>query len=138
MKLTKDGQTLFTALCALFTNKLGAAINKRSFGDHATLLAVRNKEGKVEKIHLLFRKTNIMSMSYDDNFVLPDVTSWFTQGAINKLNKALTMVGLTIKKQAGGWVVIDNAGQVTPFKNAEPINLSRPHGSALYQIEEKV
>jgi|SRR5665213_3295338 len=135
MKLTQDGKTLFQALCALFTNKVGAEINKRSFGDHSTLIALRNKEGEIENIQLMFRKTRIMYMSRLDNHVLPDVTSWFSQAAINKLNKAFQMVGLTIKKQSGGWVIQDAQGQVTPFKNAEAINLSRPHGSALYQQE---
>lgn len=138
MKLTTDGKTLFQALCDMFTNKVGAAINKRQFGDHSSLIAVRNKEGKIEKIYLTFRKTNIMTMNYDDNFVLPDVTQWFSQMAINRLNKALAFVSLKIRKSGESWVVEDGQGQLTPYKNAEPINLSRPHGSALYQVEDKV
>lgn len=135
MKLTQDGKTLFQALCDLFTDKVGHKLSKRSFGDHSTLVAVRNEAGKVEKIHLVFCKTNIMSMSYDDNFVLPDVTTWFSQAAINRLNKALTLVGLKIRKQNEKWVIEDQTGTATEFRNATPINLSRPHGSAIYQQE---
>lgn len=135
MKLTKDGKTLFQALCDLFTNAVGAAINKRQFGDHATLIAVRNKEGQIEKIQLLFRKTSIMTMNHNENFVLPDVTQWFSQIAINRVNRALALVNLKIRKSGEAWIVEDEKGQMTPFKNATPIDLSRPHGSSLYQQE---
>ena len=137
MKLTEDGQTLFQALCALFTNKVGAAINKRAFGNNSTLVAFRNKDGAIETITLLLHKNKILEINSGANEVYVDTTSWFTKLAMNRLNKVLCFVGLNIIQRNGDWIVEDAQGQVTPFKNATPINLSRPHGSALYQIEEK-
>jgi hypothetical protein len=133
MKVTQDGKTLFQALSAMFFNKVGHAISKRSFGKNTTLVAVRNKEGGIETITLLLRKNRILEVKALDNHVFLDTTSWFTKLTMNRLNKALSMIGLNISQRDGDWMITDARGQAAQFKNAESINLSRPHGSAIYE-----
>ena len=138
MKLTKDGKTLFVALCDLFTNKVGAAINKKAFGNNSTLVAVRNKEGAIEKITLLLHKNKILEINSGVNEVFVDSTSWFTKLTMNRLNKVLSFVDLDLFQRGEGWAIRDASGQISPFQNAAMIDLTRPHGASLYQIEEKV
>ncbi len=82
-----------------------------------------------------------MTVQADENRVLLDITGWFTQVTVNRLNKALAMIDLKIRKgfdvKTGdsSWLVEDRVGQIAPFKNAELIDLTRPHGAALYPQE---
>lgn len=137
MKLTKDGKTLFTALCEMFVNKVGHSINRRAFGDYASLVATRNTEGSIQSIDLSFRKSKdevitVLTIDALANELLVDATGWFTQATINRLNKVLSMVEMNIRKFNGQWVIEDKAGQMAQFQNGALINLSRPHGAAIY------
>jgi hypothetical protein len=141
MKLTKDGKTLFVALCDLFINKVGATVNRRALGDHSTLIATRNTEGVITNIDLQFRKNKtdvitLLTIEPEQNQVLLDATAWLTKATINRFNKILSLVELNIKKQNGLYYIHDKTGQAAPFRNGEFLNLERPHGSAIYATVE--
>lgn len=138
MKLTQDGKTLFQALCALFTDKAGHALSKRGFGEKTQLIASRDKDGKILKINLVFLTHNILTIQDEQNRVYVDVTGWFTQAAINRLNKVLTYVDMNIRKVNDQWVIADKSGQQAQFHNADYVDLTRPHGSAIYPQREEV
>ena len=136
MKLTETGKTLFAALCEMFVDKNGHKLSKRAFGEKTTLVATRDSDGNILKINLYFLTHNIMSIQAEPQNIFLDVTAWFHQASINRLNKVLSMVGMNIRRINGKYVISDNSGQQTQFKNAETLDLTRPHGSAIYpQVE---
>lgn len=142
MKTTQDGKTLFQALAEKFTTKIGHMVNRRAFGDYASLVAHRNNENQIVQIEMVLRPKKdetekcLLSVFNQDNRVFLDAHSWPFPMAMNRLNKALALVGLNIKQRNGSWVIEDSAGQITTFQHGKNIDLSRPHGAAIYPTQE--
>jgi hypothetical protein len=132
MKLTKDNKTLFQSLSELFVNKLGHEVTKKAYGRNTILIADRDNDGEISIINLYLYKHNILTLRANENTVTLDTCGWFTKTTMARLNSVLKKVGLRLQTKDGDWAVIDNAGQAAQFRNRATIDLTRPHGSAIY------
>lgn len=128
MKLVNDKQ-LFDVLAAKFEGKKDKIKLKNN-----TYLVAQRDDGtqEIEVIHCLYHRTNVVTVFRRSDSLTLNMGGYMTSTTKERMNSIIKMVGLRLDQIKGVWSIVDAKGQRTIFKDKQSIDLTRPHGAALY------